>query len=46
MHSSNLTYTPLDSTKVTVSNPGDIRFWTRNFGVTEERLRAAVVLCG
>ncbi|MGF6712793.1 hypothetical protein QFZ41_003757 [Luteibacter sp. W1I16] len=46
MHASNLAYTPLDSTQVTVSNPGDIRFWTRNFGVSEERLRAAVVLVG
>lgn len=46
MYGSNLPHMPQDSTQVNVSLPGDIRFWTRNLGVSEEHLRAAVVLVG
>lgn len=46
MHASKLPYAPQDVTQVDVSFPGDIRFWTRNLGVSEDRLRAAVMQVG
>ena len=49
MHPSNVPqvpYAPQDAQFVNVSLPGDIRFWTRNLGVSEASLRAAVDMVG
>jgi hypothetical protein len=37
---------PSDKSIINVNLDADIRFWTRNLGVSEDRLRGVVVLVG
>ena len=46
MYGSKLPLVALDSSLVDVSHAGDLRYWTRNLGVSEQQLRAAVSLVG
>lgn len=34
------------ATRVNIDNPEEVAFWCRRWGVTEDRLRAAVLKCG
>lgn len=46
MYGSRSLQAPSDAARVDVSHAGDMRFWTRNLGVSEDNLRAAVALVG
>ena len=37
---------PQDSTRINVNEDYELRYWTEKFGVSEERLRAAVSRVG
>jgi hypothetical protein len=46
MHQSRSLSAPSDVTRVDTNHSGDMRYWTRNLGVSEENLRAAVAHVG
>ncbi|MDM0110643.1 DUF3606 domain-containing protein [Variovorax sp. J22R133] len=37
---------PQDRSRVNVNEPHELRYWTREFGVTEAKLRSAVAAAG
>jgi hypothetical protein len=37
---------PADAARINVNEAYEVRYWTRNFGVTEQKLRSAVAAAG
>ena len=37
---------PQDPTKINIHEPWEVRYWTQEFGVSEQQLKAAVAMVG